>query len=149
MNSSLISLYCPALARSIFIVEKAWGKRQQDRFWVDEHEGVPESISSLKMMLMIFLETILFHTDKSRHSNAHWTTAGFQINPFPEDTDHNTPAVVNFVTKGRTTNQAVLDVTFVSGKNYWSWSHAVFNEAVAFGRYTGNEFLSAKTKRKH
>ena len=43
VNQTLLALYCPQLARSIFIVEKAWQRKQSNRFLVDNSEGVSES----------------------------------------------------------------------------------------------------------
>ena len=89
-NQSLMTLYCPNLARSIFIVEKAWQRKQSNRFWVDSSQGVSESESSLNMMILILVEAIITDETTAIHQPDHWSLQGFTGSPFPNDSDHNT-----------------------------------------------------------
>ena len=89
-NQTLLALYCPQLARSIFIVEKAWQRKQSNRFWVDNSEGVSESQSSLNMMILMLIEAIIVDENTAIHQKDHWSLVGFQGSPFPNDSDHTT-----------------------------------------------------------
>ena len=145
VNHTLLSLYCPLLARSIFIVEKAWDRKLSNRFWVDSSDGVSESRSSLNMMILILIEAIQFDQNTAIHNPNHWTLTGFQGTPFPNDTDSNTMHVVNFVTEGRNPNTAAVELA--CGLERKKWTQEIFKEAKAFAQFKGTTFLSGKARK--
>ena len=109
-NQSLLTVYCPNLSRSIFIVEKAWQRKQSNRFWVDKSQGVSESESSLNMMILILVEAIITDNTTAIHQPGHFSLQGFTGSPFPNDSDHNTRFSVIWATEGRNPNMAVVDL---------------------------------------
>ena len=75
-NQQLIALYCPRLAKSIFVVEKVFQKKGHNRFWVDPKEGVTGSISSLSMMICILVEQVLADEETAANHPDHISLQG-------------------------------------------------------------------------
>ena len=145
-NQSLMTLYCPNLARSIFIVEKAWQRKQSNRFWVDNSQGVSESESSLNMMILILVEAIITDNTTAIHQPEHWSLQGFTGSPFPNDSDHNTRHSVTWATEGRNPNMAAVDLACGSnGKQ--TFTQEICKEAKIVAKVRNSTFLSGNERK--
>ena len=142
-NQQLIALYCPKLAKSIFVVEKVFQKKGHNKFWMDPKEGASEAISSLSMMIIILVEQILTDEETATNHPDHFSLQGFQGSPFPEDSDHNLRQNMEWALKGRKAIITAIDLA-ASKK---SFTTQVCSEAKIIALQRNTEFLSGKEKR--
>ena len=142
-NQQLIAIYCPKLAKSIFVVEKVFQKKGHNRFWMDPKEGTSESISSLSMMILIFVEQILTDEETATNNPGHFSLTGFQGSPFPEDSDHNLRHNIEWATEGW--KPIIAAINLAASKK--SFTTQVCHEAKIIALEKNTEFLSGKEKR--
>ena len=144
-NQALISVYCPRLARSIFIVEKAFQKKINNRFWLDSKEGVSESISSLSIMILILVESIMVDEETVKHHPNHESLQGFIGSPFQEDSGYNKQQSIEWATKGRNPNMRAIQLA--CGVSKTTFSIEIFKEAKIIAVDKNSTFLSGKERR--
>ena len=144
-NQALISVYCPRLARSIFIVEKAFQKKINNRFWLDSKEGVSESISSLSIMILILVESIMVDEETVKHQPNHESLQGFMGSPFLDDSDYNTKQSVEWATQGRKPN--MMAINLARGNSKKSFTQEICKEAKIIALEKNSTFLSGKERR--
>ena len=142
-NQQLIALYCPKLAKAIFVVEKVFQKKGHNKFWVDPKEGVTESISSLSMIICILVEQILTDEETASNQPDHCSLQGFLGNPFAEDSDHNSRRNMEWALQGR--KAIITAINLAVSKR--SFTTQVCSEAKNIALQKNTEFLSSKEKR--
>ena len=141
-NQRLITLYCPNLAKSIFVVEKVFQRKGHNRFWMDPKEGTTESISSMSMMILILVEQMLTDEETAKDNPGHFSLKGFQGSPFPEDSDCNLRHNMEWATEGRRPLKAAINLA----ANKASFTTQVCNEARIIALEKNTMFLSGKEK---
>ena len=141
-NQRLLTLYCPNLARSIFVVEKVFQIKSQSRFWLDPKEGTTESISSLKLMILILVEQMLTDVATAKKNPEHFSLTGFQGNPFPEDSDGDLRCHMEWATAGRNP----LKTAITMAEKRASFTTQICNEARLIALAKNTTFLSGKDK---
>ena len=147
-NTALLTVYCPNLSRSIFIVEKAWQRKQSNRFWVDKSQGVSESESSLNMVILILVEALITDNTTARHHPGHFSLKGFTGSPFPNDSNQNTRFAVTWATEGRSPNMAVVDLACGSnGNGKHTFTQEICKEAKIVAKIINSTFLSGNEKK--
>ena len=141
-NQRLITLYCPNLAKSIFVVEKVFQKKGHTRFWMDPKQGTTESISSLSMMILILVEQLLTDEETAKNNPDHLSLKGFEGSPFSDDSDCNLRYNMEWATEGRELLKEAINLA----ERKTSFTTLICKEAKIIAQDKHTMFLSGKEK---